>query len=232
MSLLRVNQLKKSYVSADGESTRVVDVDDFILKDSEFCGMRGESGSGKTTFLHLLAGILSPDSGEIELMGKNLRSLSHSERDGLRASVLGYVFQTFNLLQGFTSLENLKIAMSFAGSTDHEIAIDLLGRVGLSKRLHYYPHQLSIGQQQRVALARALVNKPKLVLADEPTGNLDPSNASKAIELLHELCLEANSALLVVSHDEGVIQGFDRQVDWGIINHPANTSEQKNLIRK
>ena len=108
--------------------------------------------------------------------------------------------------------------MSFAGRSDHQYAVDLLDRVGLSERLHYYPHQLSIGQQQRVALARALVNQPKLVLADEPTGNLDPLNACKAIELLHELCQEANSALLVVSHDDAIIQSFDRQVDWGVIN--------------
>ena len=218
MSLLRVNQLKKSFPSVDGKSTQIVDVDEFYLKESELCGMHGESGSGKTTFLHLLAGILSPDSGEIEWLRQNVGLLSPSERDRLRASAIGYVFQTFNLLQGFTTLENLKIAMSFAGSSKNQYAIDLLSRVGLSKHLHYYPHQLSIGQQQRVALARALVNQPKLVLADEPTGNLDPLNACKAIELLHELCQEANSALLVVSHDDAIIQSFDRQVDWGVIN--------------
>jgi putative ABC transport system ATP-binding protein len=196
----------------------VVDVDNFALTSSEFCGMRGESGSGKTTFLHLLAGILSPDDGLIELEGQNTGQMNSSEKDSLRAGTIGYVFQSFNLLQGFSCLENLKLAMSFAGRSDHQYAIDLLDRVGLSKRLHYYPHQLSIGQQQRVALARALVNQPKLVLADEPTGNLDPLNACKAIELLHELCQEANSALLVVSHDDAIIQSFERQVDWGVIN--------------
>ena len=218
MSLLRVKQLKKSFSSPEGENINVVDVDNFELAASEFCGMRGESGSGKTTFLHLLAGILSPDDGLIELEGKNTVQMNNSEKDSLRAGTIGYVFQSFNLLQGFSCLENLKLAMSFAGRSDHQYAIDLLDRVGLSERLHYYPHQLSIGQQQRVALARALVNQPKLVLADEPTGNLDPLNACKAIELLHELCQEANSALLVVSHDDAIIQSFDRQVDWGVIN--------------
>jgi len=218
MSLLRVKQLKKSFSSPEGENINVVDVDNFELAASEFCGMRGESGSGKTTFLHLLAGILSPDDGLIELEGKNTVQMNNSEKDSLRAGTIGYVFQSFNLLQGFSCLENLKLAMSFAGRSDHQYAIDLLDRVGLSKRLHYYPHQLSIGQQQRVALARALVNQPKLVLADEPTGNLDPLNACKAIELLHELCQEANSALLVVSHDDAIIQSFERQVDWGVIN--------------
>ena len=218
MSLLKINQLKKSFSSPEGENINVVDVDNFALTSSEFCGMRGESGSGKTTFLHLLAGILSPDDGLIELEGQNTRQMNSSEKDSLRAGTIGYVFQSFNLLQGFSCLENLKLAMSFAGRSDHQYAIDLLDRVGLSKRLHYYPHQLSIGQQQRVALARALVNQPKLVLADEPTGNLDPLNACKAIELLHELCQEANSALLVVSHDDAIIQSFERQVDWGVIN--------------
>ena len=218
MSLLKVNQLKKSFSSPEGENINVVDVDNFALTSSEFCGMRGESGSGKTTFLHLLAGILSPDDGLIELEGQNTVQMNSSEKDSLRAGTIGYVFQSFNLLQGFSCLENLKLAMSFAGRSDHQYAIDLLDRVGLSKRLHYYPHQLSIGQQQRVALARALVNQPKLVLADEPTGNLDPLNACKAIELLHELCQEANSALLVVSHDDAIIQSFKRQVDWGVIN--------------
>jgi putative ABC transport system ATP-binding protein len=218
MSLLKVNQLKKSFSSPEGENINVVDVDNFALTSSEFCGMRGESGSGKTTFLHLLAGILSPDDGLIELEGQNTVQMNSSEKDSLRAGTIGYVFQSFNLLQGFSCLENLKLAMSFAGRSDHQYAIDLLDRVGLSKRLHYYPHQLSIGQQQRVALARALVNQPKLVLADEPTGNLDPLNACKAIELLHELCQEANSALLVVSHDDAIIQSFERQVDWGVIN--------------
>lgn len=218
MSLLSVNHLKKSFVSPSGENIDIVDVDNFTLASSEFCGMRGESGSGKTTFLHLLAGILSPDDGLIELEGQNTVDLNSADKDSLRAGTIGYVFQSFNLLQGFSCIENLKLAMSFAGRSDHQYAVDLLDRVGLSERLHYYPHQLSIGQQQRVALARALVNQPKLVLADEPTGNLDPLNACKAIELLHELCQEANSALLVVSHDDAIIQSFDRQVDWGVIN--------------
>ena len=166
----------------------VVDVEKFSLNEAEFCGMRGESGSGKTTFLHLIAGILSPDHGTIQLEGRNVGEMSDSERDALRATFIGYVFQSFNLLQGFTCLENLQIAMSFAGNLSKSDPRELLGRVGLADRVDYYPHQLSIGQQQRVALARALINQPKLVLADEPTGNLDPLNAGKAMELLCELC--------------------------------------------
>ena len=220
MSLLRVNQLKKSFSSPEGESIKVVDVDKFSLDLSEFCGMRGESGSGKTTFLHLLAGILSPDDGLIELEGQNTVDLNSADKDSLRAGTIGYVFQSFNLLQGFSCIENLKLAMSFGSNYDESYAEGLLEKVGLAHRLSYKPSQLSIGQQQRVALARALVNKPKLVLADEPTGNLDSKNANNAINLLCELCQETDTALLVVSHDERVVSNFERQIDWNEINNP------------
>tara|TARA_E500000178_G_C16817886_1_gene660078 strand:- start:206 stop:880 length:675 start_codon:yes stop_codon:yes gene_type:complete len=220
MSLLSVNHLKKSFVSPSGENIDIVDVDNFTLASSEFCGMRGESGSGKTTFLHLLAGILSPDDGSIQIDGKNLQILSSSAKDRLRAGTVGYVFQSFNLLQGFSCIENLKLAMSFCSNYDESYAEGLLEKVGLAHRLSYKPSQLSIGQQQRVALARALVNKPKLVLADEPTGNLDSKNANNAINLLCELCQETDTALLVVSHDERVVSNFERQIDWNEINNP------------
>lgn len=220
MTLLRVNQLKKSFSSPEGESIKVVDVDKFSLDLSEFCGMRGESGSGKTTFLHLLAGILSPDDGLIELEGQNTVDLNSADKDSLRAGTIGYVFQSFNLLQGFSCIENLKLAMSFGSNYDESYAEGLLEKVGLAHRLSYKPSQLSTGQQQRVALARALVNKPKLVLADEPTGNLDSKNANNAINLLCELCQETDTALLVVSHDERVVSNFERQIDWNEINNP------------
>ena len=190
------------------------------MASSEFCGMRGESGSGKTTFLHLLAGILSPDDGLIELEGQNTVDLNSADKDSLRAGTIGYVFQSFNLLQGFSCIENLKLAMSFGSNYDESYAEGLLEKVGLAHRLSYKPSQLSIGQQQRVALARALVNKPKLVLADEPTGNLDSKNANNAINLLCELCQETDTALLVVSHDERVVSNFERQIDWNEINNP------------
>ena len=223
MSLVKIERLKKSFSSPEGDSLCIVDVEKFSLNEAEFCGMRGESGSGKTTFLHLIAGILSPDHGTIQLEGRNVGEMSDSERDALRSTFIGYVFQSFNLLQGFTCLENLKIAMSFAGNLSKKDPRELLGRVGLANRVDYYPHQLSIGQQQRVALARALINQPKLILADEPTGNLDPLNAGKAIELLCELCKEAEISLFVVSHDEKVIQNFDRQEDWQKINNSSCT---------
>jgi len=218
MSFLEVSDLRKSFVSPDGGESLVVDVGKFSLAKGELCGMRGESGSGKTTFLHLLAGILGSDEGSVVLDGTEVSKLNEAARDHLRASAIGYVFQSFNLLQGFTCLENIMLAMSFAGKVNEARAKELLDRVGLSHRLAHFPRQLSIGQQQRVALARALANRPKLVLADEPTGNLDPDNAGKALALLRELCCDAGSALLLVSHDENVIGGFEKNLDWSDLN--------------
>jgi putative ABC transport system ATP-binding protein len=222
MSFLEVKHLRKSFPSPEGDESLVVDLEEFSLKSKALYGMKGESGSGKTTFLHLLAGILKPDEGSIILDGMEVSQLSESARDRLRANSLGYVFQSFNLLQGFTCLENVMLAMSFSGQAKKPWANELLGRVGLSNRMDYYPRQLSIGQQQRVAVARALANRPKLVLADEPTGNLDPKNGRKALGLLKELCLENESALLLVSHAENVIETFEHQFHWEEINRASN----------
>ena len=227
MSSLEVKCLRKRFPSPDGGDTLVVDIERFSLEAGAHCAMRGESGSGKTTFLHLVAGILAPDEGEIILDGFEVSQLTESSRDRLRADSVGYVFQSFNLLQGFTCQENVLLAMSFSGQADRMWAKKLLERVGLSQRMDYYPRQLSVGQQQRVALARALANRPKLVLADEPTGSLDPKNARKALQLLEELCLENNSALLLVSHEEKVIESFENQCKWEAINQaPSFTAEE------
>lgn len=211
MSLLSVNHLKKSFVSPSGENIDIVDVDNFTLASSEFCGMRGESGSGKTTFLHLLAGILSPDDGSIQIDGKNLQILSSSAKDRLRAGTVGYVFQSFNLLQGFSCIENLKLAMSFCSNYDESYAEGLLEKVGLAHRLSYKPSQLSIGQQQRVALARALVNKPKLVLADEPTGNLDSKSGHEIMKIFDDLHRNGNTIILV-THEDDIAKHSNRVV--------------------
>ena len=227
MPFLEARCLKKSFPSPEGGKSLVVDLERFSLKPLSLCGMKGESGSGKTTFLHLLAGILKADEGSIILDGQEVSQLSESARDRLRAESIGYVFQSFNLLQGFTCLENVLLAMSFCGQVKKPWAKELLDRVGLSKRTNYYPRQLSIGQQQRVAVARALANRPKLVLADEPTGNLDPKNGQKALCLLKELCQENESSLLLVSHEEKVIESFDNQIKWEDVNQvPSSMIEE------
>jgi ABC-type lipoprotein export system ATPase subunit len=218
MSLVSVKDLKKSFLSPNGKKELIVHVQSFELLENQQVALKGASGSGKTTFLHLLAGVLSPDEGEIVVDGNSLPSLNESQRDQLRAGKIGYVFQSFNLLHGFTCLENVVMAMNINGAVDKGRALDLLEAVGLSERHHHLPGQLSIGQQQRVGIARALVNQPKVVLADEPTGNLDPANTDYALTLLRSLCQQWGSSLILVSHDPGVIKQFDHQVDWEELN--------------
>ncbi len=209
MALLEIKDLKKAYATPDGGTHLVVHVPAFALEAKVQEALAGESGSGKTTFLNLIAGILKPDSGSIKLAGTEMSSLAESARDRLRATSIGYIFQTFNLLQGFTCLENVLLGMSFGPGADRAHATELLKRVGLGNRLDHYPRQLSTGQQQRVAVARALANRPQLVLADEPTGNLDSKNARESLALIREACRENSAALLLVSHDPYVLAQFE-----------------------
>ncbi len=219
--LLDITDLQKSFSSPDGERTLIVDVPRFTLAAGEQVAVRGASGSGKTTFLNLIAGILQADTGTITLDGNNMTTLSESGRDRVRAKTIGYVFQNFNLLQGYTAHENVMLGMLFGSGVDAARARGLLERVGLSHRINYRPSQLSIGQQQRVAVARALANKPKLVLADEPTGNLDQRHAGEALALIREVCRENGAALLLVSHDPAILGLFDRSEDLGDLNRAA-----------
>jgi putative ABC transport system ATP-binding protein len=223
--MLVVTDLKKSFVSPDGERVDIVNVPSFTLGAGEQLALRGESGSGKTTFLNLIAGILAADSGKVAIDDQEMTALSEPKRDRLRAEKLGYIFQTFNLLQGFTVIENVVLGMSFGpGGADRDHARRTLQRVGLGHRLDHFPHQLSTGQQQRVAVARALANRPRLVLADEPTGNLDRKHSREALALIREVCAEVRSALLLVSHDEEVLQQFTLRRDFSEINQVAATS--------
>ena len=207
--VLEITDLKKSFVSPDGERVQVIDIAHFTLPDGAQVALRGTSGSGKTTFLHLVSGILAPDSGRIIVAGQNLTALTEAQRDRVRATSIGYIFQTFNLLQGFTALENVVLAMTFGGRADYAFAASLLTKVGLQERLNYRPAQLSVGQQQRVAVARALANRPKLILADEPTGNLDERNAKEALALIRAVCREFGAALLLVTHAPEILGQFE-----------------------
>lgn len=227
MPLLEISQLKKSYVTPDGGRHTVVDVPLFNMEDKAQVALSGESGSGKTTLLHLIAGILKPDVGIITLAGREMSALREPARDRLRATTIGYIFQTFNLLQGYTCLENVLLGMSFGPGVDREFARSLLCRVGLEQRLKHYPRQLSTGQQQRVAVARALANRPKLVLADEPTGNLDHKNAAESLALIREACRENGAALLLVSHDREVLAQFELVQSLAQINQAAAVEEKK-----
>ena len=226
MPILEINNLTKSYTSPEGEILPVIDVPEFALERGGQLALRGESGSGKTTFLNLIAGILRPDGGRIYFDGEDVTALPEPERDRRRADKIGYIFQTFNLLQGYTAFENVLLGMMFGKGTDRDFALSLLRRVGLENRVDYKPGQLSVGQQQRVAVARALAGRPALVLADEPTGNLDFKTAGAAASLIREVCAENGAALLLVSHDENILGGFENVRDLKDINRAQDADER------
>ena len=221
MPLLQITDLRKAFTAPDGSVHEVVRIPRFSLEVRDQLALSGPSGTGKTTFLHLIAGILAPDSGKLVLDGVEMSALAEPARDRLRATSIGYIFQTFNLLQGFTALENVLLGMSFGPGADRSRAEALLRRVGLGDRLDHFPRQLSTGQQQRIAVARALANRPKLVLADEPTGNLDAANAREALALIRGACAEDGAALLLVSHDPEVLASFDRHASLAEINEAS-----------
>ena len=222
MALLSLKNLSKRYLSDRGEWTEIVRISSFELDAGEQVLLQGESGSGKSTLLNVIAGIVAADEGAVTLDGTDMRALAESARDAHRARSLGYVFQNFNLLDAYSCIETVELGMAFGGKTDVALARKLLERVGLGERLNYRPDQLSQGQKQRVAIARALANRPKLVLADEPTGNLDPSNAAVALDLIQSLCRENGTALLLVSHDPSLKDRFERTIDLSELNEASS----------
>lgn len=223
MPLLEIRNLRKSYRHPDGTSQAVVDIQLLDLEARQQLALSGASGSGKTTLLHLVAGILAPDAGVVRIDGTDVSGLSESERDRFRARNIGYIFQTFNLLQGYTCVENVMLGMAFGKGADRHHAEALLKRVGLGDRLRHYPRQLSTGQQQRVAVARALASHPRLVLADEPTGNLDVRAGQEALRLIRDTCRENEAALLLVSHDRDILGAFEHRLDLQTLNRAAQS---------
>jgi putative ABC transport system ATP-binding protein len=221
--MLLLENVKKSYVEADGHLLPILDIPRFAVDQSEQVVMVGRSGCGKTTLLHVIAGISRADSGSIKLDGVELNRLSEVGRDRCRAERIGYVFQTFNLLPAFTAFENVLLGMTFArGKRDVPRARQLLDRVGLTHRATHKPAHLSVGEQQRVAVARALANRPRLLLADEPTANVDPANQQRIIDLIRETCQEESVALVMVTHSTEVSGQFSRVERLEEINRVAN----------
>jgi putative ABC transport system ATP-binding protein len=208
--MLLLKDVKKSFVNPDGSRLPILDINEFAVAPGEQVLLMGRSGCGKTTLLHIIAGISRPDQGVVRVNGTNIVPLSEHQRDLFRAQHLGYVFQTFNLLAGFSALENVLLGMSFGGKVNESRAKHLLDRVGLSHRLTHKPTMLSVGEQQRVAVARALANQPKLLLADEPTANVDTKHQQQIIDLIRDTCREENVALLMVTHSPQVAEQFER----------------------
>jgi putative ABC transport system ATP-binding protein len=209
MSLLLEN-VRKTYREPDGTRFEVLNVERFEMQPAEQVVLVGESGGGKTTLLNVIAGISTPDSGRVVIDGTEITGLIEPVRDRFRAERIGFVFQTFNLLPAFTALENVLLGMSFSGKADRRRAKELLEEVGLGHRLGHRPTQLSVGEQQRVAVARALANRPSLLLADEPTANVDVKNQDNILRLIRDACTEHKVALLLVTHSRDVASQFER----------------------
>lgn len=199
--ILKINGLEKTYASGSKQLTVLQKVSFDVEKGQTF-SIVGPSGSGKTTLLGLCAGLDKPDAGTVELCGYDLNTLNEDERAQLRNKEVGFIFQNFQLLPTLTALENVSVPLELQGAKDAAIsATALLKKVGLIDRLDHYPSQLSGGEQQRVALARAFSNRPSILFADEPTGNLDEETGEKVIQLLFELNKEAGTTLVIISHD-------------------------------
>ncbi len=220
MSLV-LRQIRKSYSEPGGGVLPVLNIDSFELPQGTQAALVGQSGGGKTTLLNVISGIMLPDSGQVVVDNTDITRLFEPARDRFRAERIGIVFQTFHLLPAFSALENVLLGMTFSGRADRNFARKLLEQVGLGKRMHHRPSQLSVGEQQRVSVARALANRPRLMLADEPTASVDVANQDKILELLRDACREHNVSLLLVTHSADVSSRFDRVEHLSNFNHPG-----------
>lgn len=223
--MLKVNNLRKFYQNSDGGRDSVIDIEELSIESGEHFFLEGGSGTGKTTFLNLCSGILKPDQGSIKILDTDITTLNESNRDVFRGKHIGLLFQRFHLLPSLSILENVALSSGLIGKTlNWDYAKDLLDSLELSNKLELLPGQLSVGQQQRVALARALINNPSLVLADEPTSSLDPRLARKTMQLIRSSCKEKKAALVVVSHDPSLNEGFTRTLRLEDLNQCKHTS--------
>ncbi len=210
--ILRTESLTKQVNTGEAQLTILQDIN-LQVEAGEAVAIIGASGSGKSTLLGLLAGLDLPTSGKVHLDNIDIFTLDEDNRAALRGKILGFVFQSFQLLPALTALENVMLPLELSAVANAQsVAQKLLDRVGLKKRLHHYPKQLSGGEQQRVAIARAFATDPKLLLADEPTGNLDSATGIQVIELMFELNREHGTTLVLVTHDEALSRRCSRQI--------------------
>ena len=211
-SVLRAEHLTKTYRSGERTLTVLRDVS-FTVPEGSRCAIVGPSGSGKTTLLGLCAGLDRPTSGSVALNGVALNDLNEDELAQIRNQHVGFVFQTFQLIPTLTALENVAVPLELRGESGvRRQATELLNQVGLGDRLDHYPAQLSGGEQQRCAVARALVTDPKVILADEPSGNLDEANADRLHDLLFDLARDLETELVIVTHNRSLADRCDRTV--------------------
>ncbi len=209
--LIAARQVRKTVMAPDGSELPILTGVDIAVKSHEALALLGASGSGKSTLLGLLAALDLPSGGEIELLGTPTGDLNEDQRARLRLGKVGFVFQSFQLIPGMTALENVALPMKLAGHRNYMAqARKLLADVGLAKRMQHHARQLSGGEQQRVALARAFAGDPRLLFADEPTGNLDEATGRQVMDLMFDLRDRCGTALLLVTHDQALAQRCDR----------------------
>lgn len=235
-AILRTKALTKTYSTGAAELTVLADID-LVVPEGSTCAIVGPSGSGKTTLLGLCAGLDAPTRGTVELNGERLESLNEDQRAALRNAHVGFVFQNFQLIPTLTALENVLVPLELKGrgrgTQARNEARALLDRVGLGERLHHYPVQLSGGEQQRVALARAFVNKPHILFADEPTGNLDEESSERIENMLFELNAEAGTALVIVTHDLDLAHKAEqvlRMRGGRVVEHRRGSESMKHAV--
>lgn len=230
-SILRLNNVSKVYSSGESELS-VLNGLNLTIESGSSCALVGPSGSGKTTLLGLCAGLDAVSSGEISLLGHELTKMSENELATLRGEHVGFVFQSFQLIPTLTAVENVMVPAELLGeSKAEEKASELLATVGLAHRLHHYPAQLSGGEQQRVAIARAYINTPKILFADEPTGNLDEETGTAIEDLLFRLNQESGTTLVLATHDLSLAQKTDRILSMkaGVIVEDLRAEKRENL---
>lgn len=217
--MIHLYDLQKSYVDSNGKKLDILNVERFSIQKGEQIALIGPSGSGKSTLLHIIGGVIEADQGQIELDGKEIQQLNAKEKDAFRAKYIGYIFQDFHLIPSLTAEENVRLAIPLDKKNKWTEQIDMwFHRVGLSTKLHVYPHELSRGQQQRVALIRAFIHQPDIILADEPTGSLDQQTGSDMMALLLELCSMNQTTLLCVTHDLTLVKKFEKTLHMDEIN--------------
>lgn len=213
--MIEVKNVSKVYSIADGEFYALKDVS-LTIKDHEFVGILGTSGSGKSTLMHIIGLLDRPTSGQVLIDGKNVETLSDNQLSSIRGQSIGFVFQQFNLIQKLTVKENVMLPTLYAKHkmdfNPSKYADELLERFGIAARANFYPNKLSGGQQQRVAIARALIMKPTLVLADEPTGNLDSKTGEEILQLMESLNGDLGVTIAIVTHDKNVAHRTKRQI--------------------